>query len=108
MIVHGTDRPVTPMAPGVTRQNLAHDPQIMMIRVVFTGGGVGAPHSHPHRQVTFIERGRFRLTLGDQTLEVAAGDSFFVAPGLTHGVVALEDGALIDVFTPAREDLLVG
>ena len=78
----------------------------MMIRVVFTSGGVGPLHSHPHRQVSFIERGRFRLTLGAETLEVTAGDSFFVEPGLTHGAVALEDGAIIDVFTPAREDLL--
>ena len=106
MIVRGTEADVTPLSPGVTRQILAYDPQMMMIRVVFTTGGVGALHSHPHRQVSFIERGRFRLTLGDRTLDVAAGDSFFVEPGLTHGAEALEDGAIIDVFTPAREEFL--
>jgi quercetin dioxygenase-like cupin family protein len=35
-----------------------------------------------------------------------AGDSFFVASGLLHGVEALEAGTLVDVFTPAREDFL--
>jgi quercetin dioxygenase-like cupin family protein len=37
-----------------------------------------------------------------------AGDCWFVPPGALHGVVAIEGGALIDVFTPARADFLVG
>jgi quercetin dioxygenase-like cupin family protein len=36
-----------------------------------------------------------------------SGDSFFVSADLIHGVVALEAGTLIDVFTPAREDFLL-
>ena len=39
-----------------------------------------------------------------KTLET--GDSFFVAPDLVHGAVALEPGILVDVFTPARQDFL--
>jgi quercetin dioxygenase-like cupin family protein len=106
MLVRGTDAEVTPLSPGLSRQILGHDAQLMMVRVIFTKGAVGALHSHPHRQVSLIERGRFQLTIGAETREVAAGDSFFVEPGLTHGAVALEDGVIIDVFSPAREDFL--
>jgi quercetin dioxygenase-like cupin family protein len=92
--------------PGVTRQILGHDAQLMMVRVTIAKGSVGAPHTHPHRQVSFIESGRFQLTLGAEKRELKAGDSFFVEPNLPHGVVALEDGVILDVFSPAREEFL--
>jgi quercetin dioxygenase-like cupin family protein len=91
---------------GVTRQILGHDPQLMMVRVTFEKGAVGAAHSHPHRQVTFVERGSFEATISGQRTVLRAGDCFLVPPEAVHAVVALEDGALIDVFTPAREDFL--
>jgi quercetin dioxygenase-like cupin family protein len=77
-----------------------------MVRVTFERGAVGGRHAHPHRQVTFVERGRFEATLGDETRLVEAGDCFFVPPDVPHGVVALEEGALVDVFTPMREEFV--
>jgi quercetin dioxygenase-like cupin family protein len=85
---------------------LGHDPDLMMVRVTFEQGAVGYIHAHPHRQVTYVERGRFRFTLGEQDTEVAAGDCWFVPPNVRHGAVAIEAGSLIDVFTPARADFL--
>ena len=35
-----------------------------------------------------------------------AGDSYYVKPDTRHGVKALEDAAILDVFTPQREDFL--
>jgi quercetin dioxygenase-like cupin family protein len=40
--------------------------------------------------------------------EVAAGDCWFVPPGVPHGAVAIEAGSLIDVFTPARAEFIAG
>jgi quercetin dioxygenase-like cupin family protein len=108
MIIRGQDAPTDPAEPGVTRQVLAYDETLMMVRVTFAAGAVGYIHSHPHRQVTFVERGRFRFTLDGRETELTAGDSWFVAPDLPHGVVALEAGALIDVFTPARAEFVAG
>jgi quercetin dioxygenase-like cupin family protein len=51
--------------------------------------------------------GRFDVTVGDETSELVAGDCFYAAADEIHGVLALEDGALIDVFTPVREDFLM-
>jgi quercetin dioxygenase-like cupin family protein len=106
MFVKATESGVEQVDAGVTRQILGYDPQLMMVRVTFEKGAVGASHSHPHRQVTFVERGRFEVTISGTMTVLQAGDCFLTPPDAVHGVVALEDGALVDVFTPAREDFL--
>ena len=92
---------------GVRRQILGHGPDLMMVRVEFERGAVGALHHHPHRQAAYVASGRFEVTVGDERRELGPGDCFFVAADLVHGVVAREAGTIIDAFTPAREDFLV-
>jgi quercetin dioxygenase-like cupin family protein len=106
MFVRRSDAPVEQVDTGVTRQVLGHDSGLMMVRVTFTKGAVGTLHAHPHRQVTYVERGRFEATVNGSTAVVGPGDCFFVPPGVPHGAVALENGALIDVFAPARLDFV--
>ena len=106
MIVRGHAAPIEPAEPGVTRQVLGHDPHLMMVRVTFERGAVGYVHAHPHRQVTYVERGRFAFELDGCVTEMAAGDCWFVPPDARHGAKAIEGGSLIDVFTPARLDFL--
>lgn len=91
---------------GVRRQMLSHGPDLMMVRVDFKAGAVGAAHHHPHRQVTYVAAGSFKVRIDGREQVLRPGDSFFVRADLVHGVVALEEGTLIDVFTPAREDFL--
>lgn len=91
---------------GVRRQILGHDPQLMMVSVKFNKGSIGPVHKHPHRQVTFVEQGSFEVRIGSEKKVLKSGDCFFVPPDVDHGVVALEVGALVDVFTPTREDFL--
>jgi quercetin dioxygenase-like cupin family protein len=104
--VRGAERPWEDLGGGVSRQVLGHDEAVMMVRVRFDAGAVGALHHHPHRQVTLVESGRFEVEIGGETQELAAGDGFLVAPDVEHGVVALDAGVLVDVFAPAREDFL--
>jgi quercetin dioxygenase-like cupin family protein len=93
-------------APGVERQVLAHSPALMLVRVRFGAGAVGAPHQHPHRQASYVAEGAFEVEVGGERRVLRAGDSFVVEPDVVHGVVALEAGMLVDVFTPMREDFL--
>jgi quercetin dioxygenase-like cupin family protein len=93
-------------SPGVERQLLGYDDQLMMVRVRFAKDAIGAVHTHDHRQVTFIESGSFEVQIGDDRKVLHAGDSFFIPPGVPHGVVARVQGSLVDVFTPARKDFL--
>ncbi len=98
--------PVEDLGSGLKRQILAFDSGLMMVKVIFDKGAIGNAHHHPHRQVTYVDSGLFEVSLGDEMQTLKKGDSFFVAPDEVHGVVCLESGVLIDVFTPAREDFL--
>lgn len=93
---------------GVRRQILGHGPDLMLVRVQFERGAVAALHHHPHRQASYVETGRFEVTVDDERTELGPGDCFFVTADRVHGVVAREAGTLIDAFTPAREEFLEG
>ncbi len=93
-------------APGVKRQILAVGTDLMLVRVDFEAGAVGAVHHHPHRQATYVATGTFDVTMGDESKRVTAGDSFAAPSNVPHGVKAIEPGTLVDCFTPIREDFL--
>ena len=104
--VHADDARWDVMAEGVRRQILGYGPDLMMVRVDFAAGAVGALHHHPHRQATFVAVGTFEVTVGDERATLLAGDCFYARADVPHGVRALEASTLVDVFTPAREDFL--
>ncbi|HYD29807.1 MAG TPA: cupin domain-containing protein [Azospirillaceae bacterium] len=91
---------------GIRRKILGYNATMMMTRVAFEAGAVGAPHRHPHHQCAVVESGVFDVTIEDRTRRLAAGDGYIVPPNVLHGVVAVEPGVLLDVFTPPREDFL--
>jgi quercetin dioxygenase-like cupin family protein len=91
---------------GLRRKILGYDPGLMMVLVEFEKGSIGYSHSHPHRQVTYIISGSFEVQVGEKKQVLKKGDCFFVPPDILHGVEALEDSALVDVFAPYREDFL--
>ncbi len=100
------DHPWEAAGAGVHRKILAYDSGLMMAHVRFTKGAMGSVHTHPHRQITFVERGSFEVQIAHEKQILRKGDSFIVPPDVEHGVVALEEGDLLDVFTPVREDFL--
>ena len=93
-------------APGVNRQIMAYDGQLMMVKVKFDKGAVGSMHEHYHSQATYVVSGKFELTIGDKKEILSAGDGYYVAPDELHGCVCLESCILIDTFSPVRADFL--
>ena len=91
---------------GTERRILAYEDQLMAVEVSFETGAEGAPHSHPHTQLSYALSGSFRYTVEDESVVLNPGDSIVVPAGLTHGTVCLEKGVLLDVFTPKRDDFL--
>jgi len=91
---------------GVERKIIAYDDEMMMVCVRFEKGAIGNLHHHVHRQVSYVESGSFEVTIDGNKKVLNQGDCFFVTPDLVHGVVALDAGVLVDVFTPARQDFL--
>ena len=95
-----------PAGEGVTRRVLAYGPELMCVENTFARGAVGALHSHPHTQITYVVSGRFRFTVGAVTREVGPGDTILKQDGVIHGCTCLEAGILLDLFTPMREDFV--
>jgi len=93
---------------GVSRKFLGWDNQIMMVKVKFEKGAEGAAHQHFHTQTTYCAEGKFEFTIGDEKQTVKAGDGVYIPPNILHGAICLEEGILIDVFSPVREDFLSG
>ena len=104
--VSSANTPWTWLADGVERQILSYGPDLMLVRVRFEPGAVGAIHHHPHRQATYVAEGSFEVIVGESKATLREGDTFFAAADVPHGVKALEKGLLIDCFTPARADFL--
>lgn len=96
----------TPCEPGVTRRVMTYTKDVMMCEISFETGARGNVHSHPHTQVTYIAEGKFDFTIDGETRTVEKGDSVLMPPDAVHGVVCLEAGKLVDVFTPMREDFV--
>jgi quercetin dioxygenase-like cupin family protein len=91
---------------GIRRQIVGFDETIMMVNVKFDKGAIGSLHKHHHTQVTHIAKGTFEVTIEEETRILKKGDSFFIPSNKTHGVICLEEGILIDVFSPIREDFI--
>jgi quercetin dioxygenase-like cupin family protein len=94
--------------PGekVKRQVYGYDDKIMLVKARFEKGGIGTLHQHPHSQVTYVESGVFEMQIGDVKKIIKTGDGYYVPPEVIHGCVCLEEGLLIDVFSPLREDFI--
>ena len=106
MYVKISDVKAADLGEGVSRKLLASGGDMMTVQFTFEKGAVGTPHTHVHEQVGYVLQGRFELTLGDEKTIIGAADTYYVPSNTVHGVVALEDGVLLDVFTPQREDFL--
>ena len=93
-------------SPDTTRIMLGHDDTLMMLKMDFDEGAVGAIHQHEHTQATYVLSGAFEFTIGEEVKVVKQGDACFMPSNIPHGCVCIEAGSLLDVFTPQRKDFL--
>jgi quercetin dioxygenase-like cupin family protein len=100
------DVPAQRIAEGIERQMIVGE-RLMICRLTL-GPRVDTPsHSHPHEQMTVVERGRVRFTVDGRERIAVAGDVLHFAPNVLHSATMLdEEVVLIDIFTPIREDFL--
>ncbi len=104
--IKGSEVPVEKINEKMTRQILGYDSQLMLVKVNFQKGGIGYAHQHPHQQVSYVESGRFEVEIEGKKEILGKGDCFVVPGNAVHGVICLEEGVLIDTFSPMREDFL--
>jgi len=106
MIIKNSDVNYDILNEKSRRKILAHAESLMMVEVTFDKGGVGALHKHVHEQISYITKGSIEFDMDGEKTVVTEGDSIYIPTNVIHGVKALTDAVIIDIFTPQREDFL--
>jgi quercetin dioxygenase-like cupin family protein len=55
---------------------------------------------------SYCLKGKIEFTIDGEKTTITAGETIYIPNNAKHGVTALEPSALLDMFTPIREDLL--
>ena len=105
-IIRRDERQAVEAMPGLVRRVLAHSPTLMLVENTIAAGTVLPTHQHPHEQILYVQSGELRLRCEGQECLMRTGDSCALAGDVAHGVVAITDLVVLDIFTPAREDFL--
>ncbi len=92
--IYGGDLLVKPMMDG----------DEMVVMEIHYAAGVGAPaHVHSHESVTYVVRGKVKMTVGEQSYVLGPGDVCRHPAGVPHGVEAIEESVMLEVKAPAPE-----
>jgi quercetin dioxygenase-like cupin family protein len=93
--------------PLVTRR-VIHTDGMTVARLRIAKGAVVPAHRHVNEQLAMVERGALKFDLDGQEVLVSAGQALAIASGVPHGVEAMEDTLVMDLFTPRRQDWIDG
>jgi quercetin dioxygenase-like cupin family protein len=62
-------------------------------------------HRHENEQLGFVVRGTMTMRIGNEVLELHAGDTYTIPSDVEHGAAAGPKGCTVtDVFAPVRGD----
>ncbi|MGD0200764.1 MAG: cupin domain-containing protein [Bryobacteraceae bacterium] len=89
--------------PLLTRQAI-HGERMTVARIHLGKGCVVRAHAHEQEQITVLEEGRLRFQIEGREVVLGAGDVLEVPSNAPHGVEALEDTVVFDIFSPPRAD----
>ena len=104
--VFDADVEISSPGEGVERKILAYCDEAMCVVHHFKKGAIGAIHSHPHTQITYVASGVFEFEIDGEKKVVRPGDAMLKQNNVKHGALCLEEGVLVDFFTPMREDFV--
>jgi quercetin dioxygenase-like cupin family protein len=99
--------PAEQMNPRIIRK-VVHSAHMTIARLQIQKDAVVPEHSHINEQIASVETGALQFHIGGVDKIVRAGESLVIPPNVPHGVVALEDTTVTDIFTPRREDWIKG
>lgn len=96
---------ITPeqLNPLTTRKAI-HSGSMTIARLELRKDAVVPEHSHHNEQITLVESGALEFSIEGGRQVVRAGESLVIPPHAPHGVVALEDTVVMDIFSPSRDD----
>ena len=90
---------------GIKQKTLVYGENTLMAEIKQSKGTRIPNHSHPHEQTGYLVTGKTRLFIDDQVNDCSPGDSWCIPSNAEHGMYAVKDSVVIEVFSPVREDL---
>ena len=67
----------------------------------------GTPHRHPSAQITYMLKGKMRLSINEEERVLSPGEFSYVPPDVLHGIESLDEYVLaLDIFSPPRADII--
>ena len=100
------ESPTIEICPGIKRRTVAHGETMYQMMATLAAGSQMPAHSHPQEQIVHILEGKMRLIIEGVPHELSAGDSFYLASNVPHGVETLSATRVLDTFSPPRNDYL--
>ena len=94
------------LGEGISRKIIAYDESLMLVKVFFESVSIGSVHQHYHTQISYVEKGAFEVMINGEKRVLGIGGSFYVPHNTPHGVYCLEEGVLLDMFSPMRYDFI--
>lgn len=101
-----SSNPWIEICPGIKRQTIANGDTMYQMLAHLQAGSKMPEHQHPQEQIVHILSGRMKLIVGGIAHELAAGDSFYLAGNIPHGVETTEETRVLDTFSPPRHEYL--
>lgn len=98
--------PWVDICPGIKRRTIASGTTMYQMLAQLDAGSRMPEHKHPQEQIVHVLKGRMRLIVAGVPHELAAGQAFYLASNMPHGVETIDETTVLDTFSPPREDLL--
>ena len=92
--------------PGIRMKAVVYGDKTLMTEFLLKAGSTLPAHDHIHEQTGYMVSGKMRLSIGEETFEVAPGDSWNIPGGVPHSAEILEDSVAVEVFCPRRDEYI--
>ena len=99
-------KPWIELAPGIRRRTVTHGATMYQMIAELKAGSKMPEHKHPQEQIIHILSGRMKVFANGGTHELAAGDSYYLASNVPHGVETPEETRVLDTFSPPRDEYI--
>jgi quercetin dioxygenase-like cupin family protein len=100
------ENPSIEICPGITRRTVANGKTMYQMIATLVAGSQMPEHRHAQEQIVHILEGQMRLIVDGVPRELSAGDSFYLASNVPHGVETVLETRVLDTFSPPRDDHL--
>ena len=90
-----------PMLGEVRVKPLITGERMTMLVLHHPAGAGSPPHTHGHESLCYIVRGSAKMTVGEETFVLEAGDACRHPEGVLHSVEAVEDTTVLEIKSPA-------